>query len=72
MSGKGILACNESTADTGRMSEMDYVEITHDNRQDYRDLLFTTPSLSDFINGVIMLDETIKNRTNGAHVFYGK
>jgi fructose-bisphosphate aldolase class I len=61
--GKGILAADESTGTIGKRFEGISVENTHENRQAYRELLFTTPNLSDYISGVIMFDETVKDTT---------
>ncbi len=62
--GKGILAVDESTATcTKRFAELGIVS-TVDSRRDYREMLFTTPGIEDYITGAIMYDETI--RQNGA------
>lgn len=37
------------------------MENTHENRIAYRDLLFTTPGLSDYISGAILYDETARD-----------
>jgi len=61
--GKGILAADESTGTiTKRFSSIN-VECTAESRRAYRDLLFTTPGLSDFICGVILYEETLGQRT---------
>ncbi|MBT5195811.1 MAG: fructose-bisphosphate aldolase class I, partial [Rhodospirillaceae bacterium] len=57
---KGILAADESTGTiTKRLDTID-VPSTEDNRRDYRQLLFTTESASDYISGVILYDETLR------------
>lgn len=61
--GKGILAADESTGTIGKRFEGINVENTHENRQFYRELLFTTPDLEKYISGVIMFDETVKDTT---------
>ena len=38
------------------------IESTEENRRDYRELLLTTPRLGDFISGVILYDETIRQQ----------
>ena len=57
--GKGILAADESTATIGKRFENIGVENTHQNRKDYRELLFTTPCLWEYISGIITYEETL-------------
>ena len=56
--GKGILAADESTPTIGKRLAGIGVENTEDNRRAYRELLFTTDNMSEYISGVIMYDET--------------
>lgn len=63
--GKGILAADESTGTIGQRFQSISVENTHENRQAYRELLFTAPDIEKHISGVIMFDETVKD-TNAA------
>ena len=58
-SGKGILAADESTATIGSRFQDISVENTEDNRRAYRQLLFTTEGLEEYISGVIMYEETL-------------
>lgn len=58
--GKGILAADESTGTIGKKFSALNVENTEANRRDYRDLLFTTPGLEQYISGVILYSETAK------------
>jgi fructose-bisphosphate aldolase class I len=58
--GKGILAADESSGTIKRRFDSIGVESTEDNRRDYRELLFTTEGAADFISGVILYDETIR------------
>jgi len=60
--GKGILAADESTATIKRRFEAIGVENTEDNRRAYRELLFRTAGAADFISGVILYDETIRQK----------
>lgn len=60
--GKGILAADESTPTIKRRFETIKVESTEENRRDYRATLFSTPKLSEFISGVILFDETLRQR----------
>jgi fructose-bisphosphate aldolase class I len=61
--GKGILAADESTGTIGKRFAQISVENTEANRRRYRELLFTAPSLSDHISGVILYDETARQKT---------
>ena len=57
---KGILAADESTGTmTSRLDSIG-VESTVETRRQWRQLLFTTPDIGDYISGVIMYDETIR------------
>jgi fructose-bisphosphate aldolase class I len=58
--GKGILAADESGPTIKKRFDKIAVESTEDNRRAYRDLLLTTEGLGDFISGVILFDETIR------------
>ncbi len=60
--GKGILAADESSGTIKKRFDSIAVESTEENRRDYRELLFTTAGLSDFISGVILFDETIHQK----------
>lgn len=60
VAGKGILAVDETTPTcTKRFAEFG-IESTEDSRRAYRELLLTTPGIEDYISGVIMFDETIR------------
>jgi fructose-bisphosphate aldolase class I len=61
--GKGILAADESTGTIKKRLDSIGVESTEENRRAYRELLFTTPGVEAFISGVILFDETIRQRT---------
>ena len=61
--GKGILAADESEGTIKKRFESIGVESTEENRRSYREMLFTTPGMSEFISGVIMFDETIRQST---------
>jgi fructose-bisphosphate aldolase class I len=58
--GKGILAADESTGTIKKRFDSIHVESTEENRRAYRDLLFTTEGMEEFISGVILYDETIR------------
>ncbi len=57
--GKGILAADESQSTIEKRFKSINVPCTEDNRRAYRELLFTTPGITQFISGVILFDETI-------------
>jgi fructose-bisphosphate aldolase class I len=59
--GKGILAADESSSTIKKRFDAIGVESTADNRRDYRELLFrTTDAMRNYISGVILYDETIR------------
>ncbi|MGH3103172.1 MAG: class I fructose-bisphosphate aldolase [Gaiellaceae bacterium] len=58
--GKGILAADESSGTIKKRFDSIGVESTEENRRAYRDLLFTTEGAEEFISGVILFDETIR------------
>ena len=62
--GKGILAADESTGTIKKRFDKIGVESTEENRRAYRDLLFTTEGVEEFISGVILFDETIRQSTS--------
>ena len=62
--GKGILAADESTGTIKRRFDSINAESTEENRRDYRELLFRTDGAAEYISGIILYDETI--RQNGA------
>jgi fructose-bisphosphate aldolase class I len=58
--GKGILAADESDGTIKKRFDSIGAESTEENRRAYRDLLFTTQGAEEFISGVILFDETIR------------
>jgi fructose-bisphosphate aldolase class I len=60
--GKGILAADESTGTIKKRFDSIGVESTEDNRRAYRDMLFTTEGSADYVSGVILYDETIRQQ----------
>lgn len=64
--GKGLLACDESTGTVGARLESIGLENTEENRQTWRNLLFTTPGIGQYISGAILFEETLfQNDPNG-------
>ena len=57
--GKGILAADESIATMSSRLQDNDVEATEENRRVYRELLATTPHLSEHVSGIIFCDETL-------------
>merc|ERR1719213_1334984 len=57
--GKGLLACDESTGTVGTRLESIGLENNENNRREWRQLLFTTPNLGDYISGAILFEETL-------------
>jgi fructose-bisphosphate aldolase class I len=68
-SGKGILAADESTGTIERRFNSIKVENVEENRRAYRDMLFTTKGLGDYISGVILYDETIRQKSSDGTPF---
>ena len=66
---KGILAADESTGTIKKRFDSIGVESTEENRRFYRQLLFTTPGMEEFVGGVIMYDETLRQATDDGTTF---
>jgi fructose-bisphosphate aldolase, class I len=60
--GKGILAADESSGTIEKRFKSIQVESTAEHRRAYRELLFTTEGAAEFISGVILYDETLRQR----------
>jgi len=58
--GKGILAADESTGTATKRLEAEGIESTEETRRQYREMLFGTSGIGEFISGAIMYDETIR------------
>lgn len=67
--GKGILAADESTGTITKRLASVGVESTEENRRSYRNVLFTTPGIGEFLSGVILFDETIRQRADDGTPF---
>ncbi len=61
--GKGILAADESTGTIEKRFKSIAIEAIEENRRAYRDMLFTTRGLGDHISGVILYDETLRQKS---------
>ena len=62
--GKGILAADESVATATRRFDTVGIRSTEQSRRAYREMLFTTPGAAEFISGVILYDETIRQKSS--------
>jgi fructose-bisphosphate aldolase class I len=67
--GKGILAADESSGTIKKRFDSIGVESTEDTRRAYRELLFTTEGAEDYISGVILYDETIRQSASDGTPF---
>src|ERR671930_2061313 len=67
--GKGILAADESSGPCEKRFQSVKVDCTEENRRTYRNLLFTTPGVEQFISGVILFDETARQKANDGTPF---
>jgi fructose-bisphosphate aldolase class I len=66
---KGILAADESSGTIKKRFDSISLESTEENRRAYRDMLFTTPELEQYVSGVILFDETIRQSTTAGTPF---
>jgi fructose-bisphosphate aldolase, class I len=67
--GKGILAADESDRTIKKRFDSIDVESTEENRRAYRELLFTTEGVEEYISGVILFDETIRQSASDGTPF---
>ena len=67
--GKGILAADESTGTIKKRFDGIQLESTEATRQLYREMLFSAPGIADAISGVIMYDETLRQKTRAGVPF---
>ena len=61
--GKGILAADESNGTMSKRLEAVGIEANSESRRLYRTAMFSTPGLEKYISGVILFDETIRQKT---------
>jgi fructose-bisphosphate aldolase class I len=67
--GKGILAADESSGTIEKRLKSIGVPSTEENRRAYREVMFTTKGAGDFVSGVILFDETIRQKTRDGRTF---
>lgn len=60
---RGILAADESTGTILKRFNTIKLESSEESRRAYREMLFTTPGVGEYISGVILYDETIRQKT---------
>jgi fructose-bisphosphate aldolase class I len=66
---RGLLAADESTSTIKKRFDKIGLDSTEEHRRAYRDMLFTTPGIAQFISGVIMFDETIRQKSKDGTSF---
>lgn len=66
---KGLLAMDESNVTCNKRFDNSGIKPTEENRRAYRELLITTPGLSNYISGAILYDETIRQRKDDGTAF---
>jgi fructose-bisphosphate aldolase, class I len=66
---KGVLAADESTGTIKKRFDSIGVESTEESRRAYRNLLFTTPGFEEYVGGVILYDETIRQAADDGTPF---
>jgi fructose-bisphosphate aldolase class I len=67
--GKGILAADESQGTIDKRFKALNIANTETNRRDYREMLFTTPGAAEYTSGVILYDETIRQKSAAGKPF---
>jgi fructose-bisphosphate aldolase, class I len=67
--GKGILAADESSGTISKRFTGIKVDSTEEHRRTYREMLFTAPGAAECISGVILYDETIRQKTKDGTPF---
>src|SRR5271169_4174072 len=66
---RGILAADESSGTIAKRFNSIKLESTEENRRGYREMLFTAPGAGEFISGVILYDETLRQKTKAGVPF---
>jgi fructose-bisphosphate aldolase, class I len=62
--GKGILAADESFGTIGKRFEAVGIESSEESRRAYREMLFTTDGIGEYLSGVILFEETLRQETS--------
>lgn len=64
VSGKGLLAADESDSTAGKRLEIAHLPNQAGNRQDFRELMFTAPGIEEHLSGVILYESTLRETTH--------
>src|SRR5213075_1887846 len=67
--GQGLLAADESSGTCEKRFQSVKVDCTEENRRAYRQLLFSTPGVEQYLSGVILFDETARQKANDGTPF---
>src|SRR2546430_6899096 len=67
--GKGILAADESSGTIKKRFDGIKLESTEEHRRSYREMLFTAPGAAESVSGVILYDETLRQKTRDGTPF---
>ena len=67
--GRGILAADESSPTIKKRFDSIGAESTEENRRTYREMLFTAEGAAEYISGVILFDETLRQSTSDGTPF---
>jgi fructose-bisphosphate aldolase class I len=62
--GKGILAADESFGTIEKRFNAVDIDSTEESRRQYREMLFTTGGIGEYLSGVILFDETIRQESS--------
>ncbi|MDN5697089.1 MAG: fructose-bisphosphate aldolase class I, partial [Rubrobacter sp.] len=66
---QGVLAADESTGTITKRFEAVGIESNEDNRRAYREMLFNTEGIGEYLSGAIMYDETIRQKSSDGRPF---
>ena len=65
---KGVLAADESSPTIKKRFDSIGIESTENNRRDYRELLFSTNGIEDYISGIILYEETLFQKSQNGNL----
>ena len=65
---KGVLAADESSPTIQKRFDSIGIESTENNRRDYRELLFSTKGIEDYISGIILYEETLFQKSQNGNL----
>lgn len=68
-SGRGILAADESNSTIKKRFDSIGLDSTEENRRAYREMLFTTKGIGEFVSGIILFEETLTQATKNGTAF---